>query len=233
LSKLKIMVDVMNTMKHKEVVSGTFKAVGTKDQVEIGHFNNEFEKNLTNGETKIKLSAEFDCDGKKLKHDSQSEFTMQGCCRHKHHGFMKHMHQMHQMHHHTSQIGGQNQGEHKCCGIKGKLTRFAVMLNILNQIKVDEKEDKSVILSLNLNEIPKELKKLLHEKMSQHTKPENHPHHGFMKECGTLNEPKIELNIWINKAREVEKIVVTVDGNQIDDLNENHDVSLKAELILA
>ena len=57
MSKLKIMVDVINTMKEKEVISGTFKAVGIKDQVEIGHFINEFEKNLTNGETKVKISA--------------------------------------------------------------------------------------------------------------------------------------------------------------------------------
>jgi len=218
LSKLKIIVDVMNTMKQKEVVSGIFKAVGTKDQVEIGHFNNEFEKNLANGETKIKLSAEFDCDGKKLKHESQSEFTMQGCCRHKHHGFMKHMHQMH---HHTSQIGGQNQGEHKCCGIKGKLTRFAFMLNVLNQIKVDEKEDKSVVLSLNLKEIPEELKKLLHEKMSQHTKLENHPHHGFMKEVIIVDlmlpgKDGYEITQEIRAKFEIPVIIVSAKNEDID-----------------
>jgi len=224
------MYDVINTMKEKEVIRGTLKAVGLKDQVEIGHFINEFEKNLTNGETKVKISTEFDCDGKKLKHDSQSEFTMQGCCSsHKHHGFLKHMH-----HHHAhSNSGDQNQDHPKCCGIKGKFTKLAFLLNILNQIKVDENEDKSVILSLNLTEIPEELKKVFNERMSQHTKPENHPHHGFMKECCTLKDPKIGVNIWINKAREVEKIVVTVDGNHSEGLNENHVVSLQAELLLA
>lgn len=187
MSKLKIMVDVINTMKEKEVISGTFKAVGIKDQVEIGHFINEFEKNLTNGETKVKISAEFDSDGKKLKHDSQSEFTMQGCTSHRHHGFLKHMH-----HHNThTHLSGQNQDEHKCCGIKSKLTRFSLMLNILNQIEVEEKEDKSVILSLNLNEVSEEFKKVLHAKMSQNANSENHPHHGFMKEFRTLRDPKI------------------------------------------
>lgn len=229
MSKLKIMYDVINTMKAKEVISGTFKAVATKDRIELGHFVNEFEKNLTNGETKVKISTEFDCDGKKLKHDSQSEFTMQGCSSHKHHGFSRHMH--HQSPH--AHLGVQGEDDYQCCGIKGKLTKLAFMLNVLNQIKVDEKEDKSVILSLNLTEIPEELKKLFHGRMSSKAMPENHPHHGFMKEFCTLKDPKVEITLWINQAREAEKIAVTVDGNQIDDLNENHDISLQAELILA
>jgi len=40
MGKLKIAYDVINSMKEKEVISGTFKAVGLKDQVEIGHFVN-------------------------------------------------------------------------------------------------------------------------------------------------------------------------------------------------
>lgn len=229
MSKLKIMYDVINKMKEKEVVNGTFKAIGMKDQVEIGHFVNEFEKNLTSGETKVKINAEFECEGKKLKHDSQSEFTMQGCSSHKHHGFLKHMHH-HSPHAH---LEGQIQSDHKCCGIKGKLSKLAFMLNVLNQIKVDEKEDKSVILSLNLTEMPEELTKLFHGKMRHTAMPENHPHHAFMKEFCTLIDPKVGVNLWINKVREVEKIVVTVDGSQIDALKENHEVSLKAELNLS
>lgn len=230
MSKLKIMYDVINTMKEKEVVRGTFKAVAMKDQVELGHFNNEFEKNLTSGETKVKISTEFDCEGKKLKHDSQSEFTMQGCCSsHKHHAFLKHMHH----HNPHTDLDGQSQEGHKCCGIKGKLSRVAFMLNVLHQIKVEEKEDKSVILSLNLNEMPEELKKVFHAKMSQKAMPENHPHHSFMKECCTLRDAKLSINVWINKAKEVEKVLVTIEGNQGDGLNENHEFSLKAELLLA
>ncbi|TGE38585.1 hypothetical protein E4K67_11730 [Desulfosporosinus fructosivorans] len=228
MSKLKIMYDVINTMKEKEVVSGTFKALGMKDQVEIGHFVNEFEKNLTSGETKVKINAEFECQGKKLKHDSQSEFTMKSCSSHNHHGFLKHMNH-HNPHEH---LGGQTQSDNNCCGIKGKLTKLGFMLNVLNQIKVDEKEDKSVILSLNLTEMPEELAKLFQGKMSEKAMPENHPHHAFMKEFCTLSDHKVGLSLWINKDREVEKIVVTVDGNQIDALKESHVISLKAELIL-
>ncbi len=107
------------------------------------------------------------------------------------------------------------------------------MLNVFNQIKVDEKEDKSIVLSLNLNEIPEDIKKVFQERMSQRTMSEHHQHHGFMKELSTLKDPKIELNLCITKNKEVEKIMLTVEGKQIDELNENHDMNLFAELSLA
>ena len=222
------MYDVINTMKDKEVISGTFQAEGKKDQTKIVSFVNDFEKNLSNGETKVKISTELDYDGKKVKHESQTEFTMQGCCPgDRHHGFMKHMH------HHHNQHCGQNHENVKCGGIKGKLTKLAFVLNIFNQIKVDEQEDKSVILSLNLNEIPDELKKVLQERMGHKTMPEHHQHHTFMKEFCTLKDPKIEFNLWINETREVEKIMLTIDGKQVDELNETHDMNLAVELRLA
>ena len=228
MSKLKLMYDVINTMKDKEVVNGALKVEGKKDQSQIVSFVNEFEKNLTNGETKVKISTELDYDGKKVKHESQTEFAMQGCHRKMHQGFMKHMHH----HNHHGHHCDENYDDLECGGIKGKLTKLAFVLNIFNQINMEENEDKSVILSLSLNDIPDETKKVLRERFSQRTMPEHH-HHGFMKEFFTLEEPKMEFKVWINKTREVEKILVTVDGKQIDELNENHDLSLKAELSLA
>ncbi|MDR3540846.1 MAG: hypothetical protein P4L69_07795 [Desulfosporosinus sp.] len=224
MSKIKLMYDVINTMKEKEVLSGIFKAEGKKDQLQVASFINEFEKNLLNGETKVKISTELDLNGKKVKHESQTEFTMQGCCvGNRHHGLMHHMH-----HHHLDQ----NQEDIRCGGIKEKLTKLAFLLNIFNQIQVDEQEDKSVMLSLNLSEIPDELKKVLQERMIHKTMPEHHRHHGFMKEFCTLNDPKVRFSLWITKAREVEKIEVTIEGKQIDELNETHDMNLRAELHL-
>lgn len=230
MSKLKLMYDVINTMKDKEAISGALKVEGIKDQTKIANFTNEFEKNLATGETKVKLSTELDYDGKKVKHESQTEFTMQGCHRRGHHGFMNHMHHMN--HHHQGNHCGEQFDAQECGGIKAKLTKLAFVLNILNQIKLEEKEDKSVLLSLSLNEFPDEMKKAFRERMSQRTMSEHHQHHGFMKEFFTLQEAKVELNVWISKNREVEKITLTVDGKQLNELNENHDLNLKAELCL-
>ena len=222
------MYDVISTMKEKEVIKGIFQAEGKKDQVKIAGFTNEFEKNLSSGETKVKISTQLDYDGKKVKHESQTEFTMQGCDGHMHHGFMKHMHQHHHNHHNQCQ----NHEDIKCGGIKGKLTKLAFVLNIFNQIKVDEKEDKSVVLSLHLNDIPDDIKKVCQARLSERKIREDHQHHGFMKEFCTLKDPEVGLNVWITKTKEVEKIVVTVDGKQIDELNQNHDLNLFAELRL-
>ncbi|HBW38994.1 hypothetical protein [Desulfosporosinus sp. BICA1-9] len=226
MSKLKLMYDVISILKEKEVISGIFQAEAKKDQLQLVSFTNEFEKNLSSGETKVKISTELDCDGKKVKHESQTEFTMQDCCAgHRHHGFMKHMH-------HTHHDNGQNNGDLKCGGFKGKLTKLAFVLSIFNQIKVDEKEDKSVFLSLSLNDIPDDIKKTFQERCSQGKMSEHHQHHGCIKEFCALKDPKIEVKVWIKKTREVEKLVVTVDGKQVNELNENHDMSLLAELRL-
>ncbi|ODA40352.1 hypothetical protein [Desulfosporosinus sp. BG] len=228
MSKLKLMYDVVNTMKDKEAISGALKVEGMKDQTKIVNFINQFEKNLSTGETKVKLSTELDYDGKKVKHESQTEFTMQGCQRKMHPGFMRHM-----RHHHHSHHCAENYDDLKCGGIKGKLTKLAFVLNLFNQIKMEEKDDKSVILSLNLNEIPEDMKKAIQERMSQRAMSEHQQHHhGFMKEFFSLQEPKIELNLWISENREVKKILVTVDGKQMNDLDENHNLNLKAELCL-
>lgn len=233
MSKLKLMYDVINTMKDKEAISGALKVEGMKDQTKIANFTNEFEKNLVTGETKVKLSTELDYDGKKMKHESQTEFTMQGCHRHGHHGFMNHMHHMHRMNHgHQGSHCGEHFDVRECGGIKAKLAKLAFVLNIFNQIKLEEEEDKSVFLSLSLNEFPDEMKKAFQERMSLRTMPEHHQHHGFMKEFLTLKEAAVELNVLVGKNREIEKVTLTVDGKQLNELNESHDLNLKAELCL-
>jgi hypothetical protein len=222
------MYDVITTMKDKEVIRGILKVEGLKDQTKIMNLANEFEKNLLTGETKVKLNTELDYDGKKVKHESQTEFTMQGCHGPGHHGFMKHLHH----HHHHSHSCGEQRDELKCRGFKGRLTKLAFVLSILNQIKAEEKEDKSVILSLDIKEIPDEIKEACRDRISQRPMSEVHQHHGFMKEFLTLQDPTIKCNVWLSKNREIEKISVTVGGKQINELNENHDLNLKAELSL-
>ncbi|WP_407312791.1 hypothetical protein [Desulfosporosinus sp. SB140] len=226
MSKLKLMYDVINTMKDKEAIRGTLNVEGIKDETKIVGFVNEFEKNLSTGETKVKINTELDYNGKIVKHESQTEFTSLGCHgHHRHHGFMKHMH-----HHRHGCIEGHD--DLKCAGIKEKLTKLAYILNILNQIKVDEKEDQSVLVSLNLSDIPDEVKKVFQERMSQHPMPEHHEHHGLMKELFSLQKPEIQFNLWISKAKDVEKIIITIEGKQDNDPNDSHELTFKAELNL-
>ncbi len=202
MNKIKVLYDVFKTMKEKESFNGNIKVDAVKAGTKVLSFSNEFSTNSTTGETKIKINSESDFDGKKAKHESTTEFNMKDC---KHHKFHHNMH----MHHHEM-----------CCGhdgIKGKLSKITFMLNILNNIKTEEKGDRS-ILSLDLKEIISEIKNhhkdldKNHQNSAEHDM-DKHPNHcACMKEflCSTYSDAA--LNIYVNKNNEVEKIEIIANG---------------------
>ncbi|MGC7872914.1 hypothetical protein ACPUYX_15485 [Desulfosporosinus sp. SYSU MS00001] len=230
MSGFKLLYDVINTMKDKEVINGTLKVVGTKDQTKIVDFKNEFEKSLSSGETKVKINSELDYNGKKFKHESQTEFTIPECHGHMRRGFMKHHH-----HHFYNQrgCGIEDQEDLRTIGIREKLTRLAYILNVINQIKVEENEDQSFKLSLSLKELPEEMKKVFQERISQHKLSEHHQHHDLMNEFFALQDSDFQFNLWINNAKEIERILLTVKGKQIQETDELHNLQLTAELLLS
>jgi len=134
MSKIKLLYDVIMTMKDKESCSGNLKVVCSKDQVKIFGLDREFEKNMADGKTKAKINLEVDCEGKKVKHESSTEFD--GCCSpgSGHHGLMRHM-IAHFHGRHSDQGGLEAWGDTKtCCGFKGKLSKLACMLSVLNSL---------------------------------------------------------------------------------------------------
>ena len=102
---------------------------------------------LIRGQGKSKIVTVLDYEGKKVRHESSTEFNLQDCYGGKHHDFIKGMHK-YQYHH----------GEAKCCGFKGKLSKLAFLLNVLNDMEVQELDDKGVMLTIHIDEIPEELK---------------------------------------------------------------------------
>ena len=221
MNKIKLMYDLVNTMKEKESLKGVLKAEGKKDQVELFCLVNDFEKSMSNGQSKAKFKVEFDYQGKKFKHESSTEFDQNGCERQM---FMKkHGH----FHSHKHNLGSSDM---QCSGIKDKLSRLAFVLKILNDIKVDELEDQNQLLSLKINDISEKMKCAIHEKMKYKMEHKADCHHNFMKEFMNMETASIELNILVNKNKEIEKIFVKVDGEQRDETNEKHEMNLSAEL---
>ena len=55
---------------------GVLTAEAQKDRVNIFTIRNEFDKNLQTGLTKAKISTEIDYEGKMVKHESNTEFTL-------------------------------------------------------------------------------------------------------------------------------------------------------------
>ncbi|KZL92511.1 hypothetical protein [Clostridium magnum] len=208
MNKIKLLYDVFKTMKEKESFNVNIKLDAVKGEEKVLSFSNEFNTNTTTGESKAKINSEFNCDGKKVKHESNTEFNMKDCKHHKFH---------HHMGHHA--MG--------CCehgGIKAKLSKITFILNILNNLKAEEKDGIS-ILSLNLKDIINEIKDQ-HKDLAEHHKNfhtqemgEYHKHCDFIKELLCSENSDAELNIYINKNNEVEKIEVSAKGeNSLDAL---------------
>lgn len=201
MNKIKLLYDVFKTMKEKELFNVNIKLDAAKGEEKVVSFSNEFNTNTTTGESKAKINSEFNCDGKKVKHESNTEFNMKDC---KHHKF----------HHHRGQHGM------GCCehgGIKAKLSKITFILNVLNNLKVEQKDEVSVV-SLNLkdiiNEIKDQHKDLAKPHKNFHTEEmgEHHKHCEFIKELLCCENSDGELSIYINKNNEVEKIEVDAKG---------------------
>jgi hypothetical protein len=207
MNKIKVLYDVFKTMKDKEALKGNIKLDAVKGGVKVLSFANEFETNTKNGETKANINLDLDDEGKKVKHESNSEFNMK--C-HNHHKFHHGMH--HRMH---------GQG-----GIKAGLSKATFILNLLNVMKVEEKEGKSVI-SLELKEVLKEMKDIhkdfhkeipdekraeWHKKMNERGANDFHKHHKFIKELLCSEDSDTLLKIYANENNEVEKVELSGKG---------------------
>jgi hypothetical protein len=233
MNKIKVLYDVVTEMRKKENIKGNLKVEAKKDEVIVFDLSNEFEKSNSNGHMKARVNAEVNYSGKTFKHESSTDFDGEGCHLHGHNNFMKHMH-MHKHHHGNMQEGmsfhGPRQGLHK----------IAFVLGLLHSLKLEEKEDNKGVLTLNLKDLPEDIKKMIHERIEQGKFHEMHQfdgnnefkgHHAFIKELHNINNPEIEINIWINKNSEVEKVIVTAEGKNEKD-EETQEMSVRAELNL-
>jgi hypothetical protein len=216
MNKIKLLYDVVRTMQAKEKVDGILTAQIHKDQEEVFSLRNEFGKNST-GEATTKVSCELNLDGSRVKRESLTEFSTPGDCK-QHGGLFGKLFR----HHHAK-------GE--CCGIKGILSRISIALGILSSLEVEELENGGADISLDLNDIPEEMKTLLLEKMNQ--RHASHPHCSFLTESDALETLNGVVVLTVNKGREIEKITVNLDGRVQNAVSESHSLAAIAEVQFA
>ncbi|KLU61654.1 hypothetical protein CEB3_c20870 [Peptococcaceae bacterium CEB3] len=223
MNKLKLLYDVITTMKEKESINGSLVLEGKKDQVRFLSLRNEFQKDLAAGAVKAKISAELDTEGKKIKHETSLEFnsTEQMAGMHRHWG--RHMHR-----HFGPEEMSREGIRHP--GIKHRLTALASFLNLLDTMQVSEREDKTW-LTLNPGEFLAEFK-TMHAEMHQGPEHEHHVPLPF-KEFAAMEKPAAELTLQINKKKEVEKVTFKVEGKTEGEPGTSKDLSLQGELQLA
>ena len=214
MNKIKLLYDVVKTLREKDVLRGVATGQVQKDQVRIFYAKNEFEKNLLTKHTKANITTEVDYEGKQVKHQSITEFT--NCCHDgHHHKLFKHMHS-------------------GCCGgLKQKLTKLAFVLQLLNSLKAEEQSDKSTLVTLEITELPEDIKAMLQEKMSIDGSCQQHGSHCFRKELCSIEKGNFSLAMSVNKDNEIEKIVIIFEGTQRNEQDEQHALSINAELQLS
>ena len=213
MNKIKLLYDVARTMRAKEKVVGVLTAQVRKDQEEVFSARTEFGKSAT-GEASAKVSCELNLDGSRVKRESHTEYSPAGDCRHGHGLFGKLF-----RHHH---------GTRECCGIKGFFTKISFALGILSSLQAEEQGNGGAVISLNLSDLPEELKKLLLEKMNQ--KHACHQHCCILAESDVLEALDGVVVLTVNKGREIETFTINLDGRVQNAASEQQTLSASAEV---
>lgn len=217
MNKIKLMYEIITTMKDKEEVNGNVIVEGNRDQVKVLDFKNEFSKDADTGQVKAKIRTEVDWGEQKLKHESTTELTM-ACDHEKFHptpGTMRC--------HHSHPIPE---------GYREKLNRLALFLKILNNLQVEEQEDGTVQLFLDLAEIPEDLRECMTKATDQRLIQIHKEECGILQELLVVENPQVILRIRVNPNREIEKVTLTFGGEQREKGGDAHVINLQAEVNL-
>ncbi len=215
MNKIRVLYDVMKTMRAKEEVKGVLQIQVEKDQATILSLQNEFEENLSKGKIKTKLTGSLDYEGRIHLPEHRAEGAAPCSPERKHHEWLHHMH------HFPARRRG---------GLKEIFSKWTFALSLLNALQVEEQEEKITMISLNANDLPEDMKKLFSERIA-HVGRHHDQRHGLLKEFCSIYHPDVKLSIFINPNYEVEKVVVTAAGTQMDEQAGQHDLKADAQVV--
>lgn len=210
MNKLKALYDVVKTMKEKKEREGVIRVKVEQDGKQLWNFSNEFQRS-EEGKTKCKLETEWNWDGNEGRHESTTEFTRNNHGEVHCHGGIRHF-----RHHERF---GHEHGHHH--GFKRKADAFLFLLRMLNELKVEE-QGENLLFSLELGDEVKQFRERMQGRFEQNRMFQGPPHHHplkgkLIKEIMFMENPKIHVNIFANKDKEVEKAAITIQGNSEKD----------------
>lgn len=220
MNKIKVLYDVVKAIRTKEEISGLLTADIQKDEISIFTMKNQFEKNFLTGQTKAKINTQVDYEGKMVRHDSDTEFSMpsgRGF-----HGGMAHRHHfgaMAAMQHH----GG------RCGQMGGRFAKLAFVLGLLNALEIKEAEDNTLVITLNSANLPDDAKDLMRERMGHGGA--HHSRHGFMKEFSNLKQLDFTVTVWLDANCNVKKAAGVFAGIQQDEQMKDHAIKANGEVV--
>ncbi|MEN6325915.1 MAG: hypothetical protein ABFD18_06880 [Syntrophomonas sp.] len=217
MNKIKLMYDIARAMRDKDTLDGTAKLSLIKDGSEAFRLDTEFSRNFTDGWGKAKISTVLDHEGKKLQHESTTEFNRNqeqgneppGCKNHR----LFHAH-------HWGMQGG---------GLKKRLNMIMTVLNALNNMQVLEQEDQSIRLSLDLNEIPEDLQEAFRTRLMKKHHHQARP--GFLQGSPLMKKGSLECRV--NKNYEIETVALKWEGELQEENLPVSNLILDAAAVLA
>jgi len=216
MKKIKLLYDVARTMKSMAKIDGVATVDVQRDEETIFSLRNKFAKDEA-GKVTANVSSKMNMNGEDLTRESTTEFNM---AKDGHHGPCMMRKAFHG--HHGSA------GSH---GFKGVFHRISVVLGILSSMKVEDQPDGAAVISLDLNEVPDEVKSLLREKIQQ--KHARHPGFCSMQECRNIDMRHGLLTVTVNEKHVIEKLTVNLDGSMQDAESKAHMMAAAAELQFA
>ncbi|MBP2643008.1 MAG: hypothetical protein H6Q67_895 [Firmicutes bacterium] len=212
MNKIKLLYDVVNTMKEKEGLQGVLNVQVEKDQAVVVSCQNEFEKNFLTGQTKVKVALQMDGpENIRLSEHPWGSWHQDG----KHHEFWQHKHPF-----------------HGCRSLKEKLAKLALVFSLLHSLQAEEREDKSIVMSLNSNELPENVK---HELLNKFFQAGMHHQHGdnILREFCAADKKEAVITMTVNQKYEVQQIVCRVEGwNNDESQMQPHNLKATIELSL-
>lgn len=223
MNRIKVLYDVVKAIRTKEEISGLLTADIQKDEISIFTIKNQFEKNFVTGQIKAQINTQVDYEGKTVRHDSDTEFSMSSGrgFHHGHHG-MAHRHHfgaMAAMHHH----GG------RCGQMGGRFAKLAFILGLLNALEIKEAEDNTLVITINSANLPDDAKELVRERMSHGGG--HHCQHGFMKEFSSLKQLDFTITAWLDADCNVKKVAGVFTGIQQDEQLKDHVLKANGEVV--
>ncbi|VBB08185.1 Hypothetical protein LUCI_3453 [Lucifera butyrica] len=214
MNKIKLLYDVFQTFKSKEAVTGVLRAEIEKDQVKVFTIQKDFAKNLSTGQTRVKMNAEANYEARTEGHEYYDRFPHCPPDR-GHHEFLPP---------HHSHCHGRE-------GLKRKFAKWALALSILNALQMEEKDNQTIELSLKATDLPADAKQLVREKVAHVAL--RHPLGCSLLQDFQSGDPlDFGLIALVNKNSEVEKIVITAAGNRSDSQTQQAALTASAELSL-
>jgi hypothetical protein len=236
MNKQKLLYDVVKTMQAQENLQGTLLVEAKKDQTGIFVLESQFAKNLVTGQGQSKIKIEFDDDGKKIRHESSTEFKANTTC-----GFHDRLHQHFREHWHcrAGRLPHEGNPGQRCCGFKEGLNHIALLLQLLSSFKLEENAGQSYLLAVNSVDFPEELKKALIQKLQQHhdsLRPDcDESRFGackLIRQLQQLEDHDLELKIEISPNYTVSQLNLVCIGSGKDENNISSNWELKVELNL-